>query len=59
MTDDALAKTTFRLPKSLLKEVKQYGLDHEMTHTEVFIEALREYLGKRRTKDKPKVVDRE
>lgn len=38
------AKTTFRLPKSLLKSVKHFGTDHDMTDTDVFNAALREYL---------------
>lgn len=45
--DDDIVKTTFRMPKSKLKEVKQYGLDNDMTDTEVFMQALDEYLSKR------------
>lgn len=37
-------KTTFRLPKALLKEVKHYATDAEKTDTDVFIEALRQFL---------------
>ena len=37
-------KTTFRLPKSLLKEVKHYATDAEKTDTDIFIEALRQFL---------------
>ncbi len=41
---DEIVKTTFRIPKSKLKEVKQFGLDNEKTDTEIFLEALEEYL---------------
>jgi predicted transcriptional regulator len=37
-------KTTFRLPKAVLKSVKHFATDHEMTDTDVFNAALREYL---------------
>ena len=48
MTDDKeMTKTTFRLPKSLLREVKHYATDHDMDDTEVFNEAIHEYLAKR------------
>jgi metal-responsive CopG/Arc/MetJ family transcriptional regulator len=50
MTDEELVKTTFRLPKSLLKEVKHYATDHEVSDTDVFNEALREYLDRRMSK---------
>ncbi len=47
---DEMTKTTFRLAKSLLKQVKQYALDHDVTDTDVFTEAIKEYLNKRRPK---------
>lgn len=48
---DEIVKTSFRMPKSKLKEIQQYGLDNDKTDTEIFIEALDEYLQKReRTK---------
>ena len=37
-------KTTFRLPKSLLKKVKHLATDQEKTDTAIFNEALKEYL---------------
>jgi predicted transcriptional regulator len=46
-TEQEMAKTTFRLPKSLLREVKHYATDHDKTDTDIFVEALREYLNKR------------
>ena len=44
--DDEMTKTTFRMPKSMLKAVKHYATDHEMTDTEVFMSALREWMAK-------------
>ena len=44
--DDEWTKTTFRLPKSLLKATKHFATDHEVTDTEVFNDALRDYLEK-------------
>ena len=42
-----MTKTTFRLPKSLLPETQHYAIEHDKRDTEIFNEALREYLGKR------------
>lgn len=50
MPDDDMTKTTFRLPKSLLKEVKHYATDSETSDTDIFNEALREYLDRRKGK---------
>jgi hypothetical protein len=47
MTDEVITKTTFRLPKSLLKDVQRYGIDFDMTDTEIFNVALREFLNGR------------
>lgn len=58
MSKEELTKTTFRLSKSLLKEVQQYGLDHDMTDTDIFNEALRDYLSKHKSKEKSKAVER-
>lgn len=44
--EDELTKTTFRMPKSMLKAVKHYATDHEMTDTEVFVQALRDWMAK-------------
>ena len=46
-TEEELTKTTFRLPKSLLRETQHYAIEHDKTDTDIFNEALREYLGKR------------
>lgn len=47
MMPEEMTKTTFRLPKNLLREVKHYATDHDMDDTTVFVEAVREYLVKR------------
>ncbi len=41
-------KTTWLLPKSLIKQLKQFALDNETTSTAVVIEACNEYLSKRK-----------
>jgi metal-responsive CopG/Arc/MetJ family transcriptional regulator len=54
MSESEEAKTTFRLPKALLKEVKRYAIDNDTNATEVFKEAIRAYLIQRRNeKEKP------
>jgi hypothetical protein len=45
--DDEIVKTSFRMPKSKLKEIQQYGLDNDKTDTQIFLEAIQEYLNKR------------
>jgi len=57
MKSEQWTKTTLRMPKSLLREVKQYALDHEVTNTDVIIEALKEYLSKHKAKEKAKTVE--
>jgi len=44
MSEEELAKTTIRLPKQLLKKIKQFGLDHDKSVTEITREAYEEYL---------------
>jgi hypothetical protein len=39
-------KTTWLLPKSLVKQLKQYALDNETTLTAVIIDACTEYFSK-------------
>jgi len=46
MSEEEMTKTTFRMPKPLLKAVKHYATDHEMTDTEIFIQALRDWMAK-------------
>jgi uncharacterized protein YqeY len=37
---EEMTKTTFRLPKSRLKQVQIYGVQNDMTDQEIFNEAL-------------------
>ena len=46
--DEEVIKTTLRLPKKLVKQLKQYGLDNDKTLTEIAIEAFNEYLARRK-----------
>jgi metal-responsive CopG/Arc/MetJ family transcriptional regulator len=45
-TEEEMTKTTFRMPKSLLKEIQHQGIEKEMTDTEIFNAALRDWLAK-------------
>jgi hypothetical protein len=49
-SDDVKVKTTWLLPKSLVKQIKQYALDNDTTSTAVVIEACSELLTKRKKK---------
>jgi hypothetical protein len=49
-SDDLKVKTTWLLPKSLVKQIKQYALDNDTTSTAVVIEACNELLTKRKKK---------
>ena len=49
-SDDVKVKTTWLLPKSLVKQMKQYALDNDTTSTAVVIEACSELLTKRKKK---------
>jgi hypothetical protein len=51
MSEKQVVRTTWRLPKSLIKQLKQYALDHDTTMTAIAIEAFQEFLYKKR-KDK-------
>ena len=44
-------RTTWRMPKSLIKQLKQYTLDHDTTLTAIAMEAFQEFL-QRKKKDK-------
>ncbi|HXX98806.1 MAG TPA: hypothetical protein VEL11_17050 [Candidatus Bathyarchaeia archaeon] len=46
--DDMYIKTTWRMPKNLIKQMKQYALDHDTTLTKVAIEAFKEYLQRKK-----------
>ena len=48
-TEDSIkVKTTWLLPKSLVKQLKQYALDTESTVTAVVIQACTEFLARKR-----------
>ena len=49
-SDDVKVKTTWLLPKSLVKQIKQFALDNDTTSTAVVIEACSELLTKKRKK---------
>jgi hypothetical protein len=49
-SDDVKVKTTWLLPKSLVKQIKQYALDNDTTSTAIVIEACSELLTKRKKK---------
>ncbi len=43
-------RTSIVIPKSLQKAAAHYSIDHEVTFTEVVIDALKEYLAKHERK---------
>ncbi len=46
--EETKVKTTWLLPKSLVKQLKQYALDNDTTLTATVIEACNEFLTKRK-----------
>jgi hypothetical protein len=48
VSNKELVKTTWRMPKTLLKRIKQYGLDNDKSATQIAHEAFEEYLNKRK-----------
>ncbi len=42
-----IAKTTLRIPNSILRELKHLSIDYNKTLTEIIVIALSEYLEKR------------
>ncbi|MDQ6863049.1 MAG: hypothetical protein M3044_04425 [Thermoproteota archaeon] len=49
-TEGTEIKTTLRMPKSLIKQLKQYALDNDTTLTAIVIEGCNEFLTKRKKK---------
>jgi hypothetical protein len=45
--DEDILKTSWRLPRSTVKRLKQYALDHDTTVTAVLIQALDEFFSKK------------
>ena len=50
MVESDKLKTTWLLPRSLMKRAKQYALDHDTNVTAIAKEALEEFLIKREKK---------
>ena len=50
MIDPSRIKTTWLLPRDLVKQAKQYALDKDTNVTAVVNEALKEFLGKKASK---------
>jgi hypothetical protein len=48
MKGQEVAKTSLRLPKSLMKRMKLYAIESEKSVTEIVIDACNEYLQKRK-----------
>jgi hypothetical protein len=48
--DFSKIKTSWLLPKDLIKEAKQYALDHDTNVTSVLIDALTDFLNKHNKK---------
>jgi hypothetical protein len=44
MSDVIMIKTSWRMPKPLLKQLKQYGLDNDMSLTQVAMKAFNDLL---------------
>lgn len=42
--EEEMTKTTFRMPKQLLKDVQIYGVNNDMTDTQIFNEALKAWM---------------
>jgi hypothetical protein len=51
MSEDEDVRTTWRMSKSLIKQLKRYALDHDTTLTAIAVEAFQEFL-RRKKKDK-------
>ena len=41
---EEMTKTTFRMPKAVLKDVQRFGIDNDMTDTQIFNEAVKVWL---------------
>jgi hypothetical protein len=46
--DEAIVKTTMRLPQSLLNAAKHRGIDDDQSLQEVIVRALEQYLSKQK-----------
>jgi post-segregation antitoxin (ccd killing protein) len=50
MKDPSKIKTTWLLPRDLVKQAKQYALDHDTNVTALVSEALKDFLKKKTNK---------
>ena len=48
--DPSKIKTSWLLPRDLVKEAKQYALDHDTNVTSVIIDSLTDFLSKKNKK---------
>ena len=48
LNNEDIAKTTLRIPNSILRELKHLSIDDNKTLTEIVVEALSEYLERRK-----------
>jgi hypothetical protein len=46
--EEEMTKTTFRMPKELLKDVQHFGIENDMTDTQIFNEALKAWMKEQR-----------
>jgi len=49
--DEEMTKTTFRMPKELLKSVQRLGIDKDMTDTEIFNDAIKDWIERQQKKE--------
>jgi hypothetical protein len=52
--EEEMTKTTFRMPKALLKQVQIYGVNNDLTDTQIFNEALSDWMSKQLAKEAKK-----
>jgi len=50
LKEEDIAKTTLRIPNSILRELKHLSIDDNKTLTEIVVEALTYYLEEKRGK---------
>jgi hypothetical protein len=51
MPDEEIIKITFKIPKSLSKEVAIYGINNDVSAQQIFNEALLEWMAKHRANE--------
>jgi predicted HicB family RNase H-like nuclease len=48
--EESIAKPSFRMPKTLHKQLKQFALDNDKSLNDIALEAFREYLDRHQGK---------